>query len=100
MFRIYTGGGCPVGGTAPYNRKTDTANPVSPGQRYDQVQFSSHLDETERRLKETVAGLSQEVRTRFTAQDLERLQQQIASGEYRPDAGEIASRMLLFREDG
>ena len=100
MFRIYPGGSCPVGGTAPYNRKSETVNPVSPGQRYDQVQFSSHLDETERRLKETVAQLSQQVRTQVTTQDVERLRQQVASGEYQPDAGEIAARMLLFREDG
>lgn len=98
MFRIYTGGSCPVGNTAQYNRKSDIVNPVFSGQRYDQVQFSSHLDETERRLKETVSCLSREVRTRVTTQDVERLQQQVASGQYQPNASEIASRMLLFRE--
>lgn len=100
MFRIYTGGSCPVGGTAQYNRKSDVVNPVFSGQRYDQVQFSSHLDETERRLKETVAHLSQEVRTRVTTQDLNRLQQQVAAGQYQPNSREIAARMLLLREEG
>ena len=100
MFRIYTGGSCPVGGTAPYNRKSDAVNPAAPGQRYDQVQFSSQLDATGRRLKETVARLSQEVRTRITTQELDHLRQQVSAGTYQPDAGEIAARMLLFREDG
>ena len=100
MFRIYPGGSCPVGGTAQYNRKSDAVSPVFSGQRYDQVQFSSHLDETERRLKETVSHLSQEVRTRVTTQDMDRLRQQVAAGQYQPNAGEIAARMLLLRGEG
>ena len=99
MFRIYPGGSCPVGSTAQYNRKSDVANPVISGHRYDQVQFSTHLDETERRLKETVARLSQEARTQVTTQDVDRLRQQVAAGEYRPNSGEIAARMLLLREE-
>ena len=100
LSRIYTGGSCPLGGTVPYNRKSDAPGSISPGQRYDQIQFSSHLDETERRVKETVGRLSQEIRTRVTTQDVERLQKQVASGQYQPNAREIAARMLLLREDG
>lgn len=100
MLRIYTGGSCPVGGAAPYNRKTDTAGPAYAEQRYDQVQFSAHLDEMGKRVKDTVGRLSQEIRTRVTAQDVERLRQQVDSGEYQPAPREIAARMLLFREEG
>ncbi len=99
MLRIYTGGSCPVGGTAPYNRKSDATAPVAPEQRYDQVQFSSCLDETERRLKETVGHISQEVRTQTTTQELEQLRRQVLSGEYQPNPREIAARMLLMTED-
>lgn len=99
MFRIYPGGSCPVGATAQYNRKSDVVTPAFSGQRYDQVQFSSHLDGTERRLRETVSHLSQEVRTRVTTQDVDRLQQQVAAGQYQPNAREIAARMLLLREE-
>lgn len=99
MFRIYTGEGYPVGGPTPYGKKPDTTSVASPGQQYDQVQFSSHLDEAEKRMRETVSRLSQEVRTRVTSQDVERLQQQVAAGEYQPSPREIAARMLLLREE-
>lgn len=98
MFRIYTGGGCPVSTAAHYNRKSDLSGSLPVEQRYDQVQFSSHLDETEKRVKETVGRLSQEIRTQVTTQDIERLRQQVQSGEYQPASREIAARMLLLRE--
>lgn len=98
MFRIYPSGSCPVSGTAPYSRKSDITAPIAQGQRYDQVDFSTCLDETEKRLKETVGLLSQEIRSQVTAQDLTHLRQQIIAGEYRPDAQEIATRILLSKE--
>lgn len=99
MFRIYTGGGCPISSIPSYNRKADLSSPVPVEQRYDQVQFSSHLDETGKRVKETVGRMSQEIRSRITTQDVDRLRQQVASGEYQPAPREIAARMLLYRED-
>lgn len=57
------------------------------------------MDMAEKRMKETVSRLSQEVRTRVTAQDVEHLQQQ-AAGEYqpsprdcRPDASSARGRL-------
>ncbi|WP_294548287.1 flagellar biosynthesis anti-sigma factor FlgM [uncultured Pseudoflavonifractor sp.] len=94
------GEGYPVIGPTAYGKKTDAASVASPAQQYDQVQFSSHMDMAEKRMKETVSRLSQEVRTRVTAQDVEHLQQQVAAGEYQPSPREIAARMLLLREDG
>ena len=99
MLRIYTGGGCPISSSSLYNRKSDLSSPVSAEQRYDQIQFSSHLDETGKRVKETVGRLSQEIRTQVTTQDVERLRQQVSSGEYQPSSREIAARMLLLRGD-
>lgn len=100
MLRIYTAGSFPVDGTAPYTRKSDISTPTAPEQRYDQVQFSSCLDQTARRLKETVGHISQEIRTQTTSQDLEQLRRQVLSGEYQPNPQEIAARMLLMTEDG
>lgn len=87
-----------MGGTSFYNRKSDSSSPACLEQRYDQVQFSSHLDARSKRLKETVGRLSHEVRTSVTTQDIEQLRQQVASGNYQPDPHEIAARMLLRRE--
>lgn len=98
MLRIYPGGSSPVSGASLYNRKSDLSTPVSAEQRYDQIQFSSHLDETARRVKETVGRLSQEIRTQVTTKDVERLRQQVANGEYQPSSREIAARMLLLKE--
>lgn len=96
---IYPSGMYPVSGVTPYGQKNDAAAPKVSEQRYDQVQFSSHLDETEKRVKETVGALSREIRTRPTHQELEELRQQVASGTYVAAPREIAARMLLMRED-
>ena len=44
------------------------------------------------------SGLSQQVRTFNTTGKIQDLRQQVASGEYRPDARETAARMLLLSE--
>lgn len=98
-LRIYPGGTCPVGGVSPYSKKNESPAPVDAGQRYDQVEFSFCLDDTQRRVKETVGRLSQEIRCRVTAQNLEALRQQVAEGTYQPNAREIAARMLLLGEE-
>ena len=97
---IYPTGIYSAGGISSYARKNGAASVKASEQRYDQVQFSSHLDETSKRVKETVGHLSQEIRTRVTAQDVERLRRQVANGDYQPAPQEIAARMLLRREDG
>ena len=97
MLRIYTGGGCPISGPSAYNRKANLSGPALTEQRYDQIQFSAHLDETGKRVRETVGRLSQEARARVTTRDVEQLRRQVASGEYQPSAHEIAARMLLVR---
>ena len=42
------------------------------------MQFSSHLSETEKRIKETSGQLVQQIRTRPSRQELDALRQQIA----------------------
>ena len=98
ILRIGTGTGCTVGGIASYSRKPDTTTAVCQGQRYDQFQFSTCLDETEKRVKQVVGHLSQEIRSRVSAQDLERLHQQVSDGTYQPNPREIAARMMLLKE--
>lgn len=94
---IYPGGTYPVG-TAPYGKKNEPESMRISGQRYDQIQFSSHLSEAEKRVKETVGEISRQIRTRPSHQELEALREQVSSGTYQADAREIAARMLLMKE--
>ncbi len=94
---IYPGGAYPVG-AVPYGKKADPESVPASGQHYDQIQFSSQLSETEKRIKETTGQLTRQIRTRPSRQDLEALRQQVASGTYQVDAREIAGRMLLMEE--
>ena len=96
---IYPGGMHSVSGVTPYSKKSGAGNARVSEQRYDQVQFSSHLNEMEKRLKTTVGRISQEIRIRPTHQEIEDLRQQVTAGTYQVDVREIAGRMLL-REDG
>lgn len=97
---IYPSGMYPVNGVMACGKKNDGGTSRVSEPNYDQVQFSSHLDEMEKRVKETVSHVSQEIRMRPTHQELAELSEQVAAGEYRADPGEIAARMLLMREDG
>lgn len=94
---IYPGGTYPVG-TTPYGKKFEPELTRVSGQHYDQVQFSSHLSEMEKHVKETVGQITRKIRTRPSRQDLEDLGQQVSSGTYQADAREIAARMLLMEE--
>ena len=99
MFRIYTGGTCSVSSTSPYYKTSYPAPQTSVEPQYDHMEFSTQLGGTERRIRETVGRLSQEIRTHVSSRDLEELRQQIASGQYHPSSQETASRMLLMRGD-
>ena len=73
---IGSGGTHPV--AALYGKKGEPESVRTSGQHYDQVQFSSHLSETEKRIKETSGQLVQRIRTRPSRQELDALRQQIA----------------------
>lgn len=94
---IGSGGTHPVA-AALYGKKDEPESVRTSGQHYDQVQFSSQLSETEKRIKETSGQLVQQIRTRPSRQELDALRQQIADGTYQADAREIAARMLLMEE--
>lgn len=100
MFsRIQSGGIRPASTTTSLSKNTATEHAKVCGQNYDQVQFSSHLDETEKRIKDLVGQLSQQIRTRPTRHEIDTLKNQFQSGELQPNCQEIAARMLLLRED-
>ena len=94
---IYPGGTYPVG-TTPYGKKSESEPERTSGQHYDQVQFSSHLSEAEKRVRETAGQITRQIRTRPSRQELETLRQQVSSGTYQVDAKEIAARILLMEE--
>ena len=67
---IGSGGTHPVA-AALYGKKGEPESVRTSGQHYDQVQFSSHLSETEKRIKETSGQLVQQIRTRPSRQELD-----------------------------
>lgn len=96
-IRSGSGGTHPVAATVRQKRRTGVCADFR-ACIFDQVQFSSHLSETEKRIKETSGQLVQRIRTRPSRQELDALRQQIADGTYQADAREIAARMLLMEE--
>lgn len=78
--------------TVSAGRKTNQA-----GGRYDQVSLSRESGGESRFLREA-ASLSQQVRTTNTTGKVQELRRQVQAGEYKPDAQEIARRMLLMGE--
>lgn len=95
---IYPGGMYPLNGLTPHGKKSEAVYSRTLDQRYDQVDFSMHLDETEKRIKETVGQVSRAIRLRPARQELEELRRQVMDGSYQPDPQEIAARMLLREE--
>ena len=67
---IYPGGTYPVG-TTPYGKKSESEPARTSGQHYDQVQFSSHLSEAEKRVRETAGQITRQIRTRPSRQELD-----------------------------
>lgn len=70
--------------------------PGEVGGRFDQVALSSEPTGTDRFRMELVSRLSREIRSAVTTRDIQALRQQVSTGEYRPDAQQIAARMLLM----
>lgn len=71
---------------------------ISTERKFDSVTLSSDREEN-RMFRDLVGRLAQEVRTTTTTGDIRTLHQQVASGEYQPDASAIAARMLFLGED-
>lgn len=88
----------PRTGLSPYNiGATVSANhAVKAEQLYDAFQCHCVVKGTEGRVREMTAQISQQVRIRPTKHELSLLQQEVKDGTHQPDAGRIASRMLLM----
>ena len=67
------------------------------GAKFDHIILSAGR-ENAATFRDLAASLSQQVRTFNTTGKIQDLRQQVASGEYRPDARETAARMLLLSE--
>lgn len=96
------GGTTPLSGAShvtPTAAGTASAHAAEKDRRYDQVTLSAAQEGTDR-FRMTLCGrLSQEVRAVTTTGELQELGRQVHSREYRPDASEIAARMLLLKGD-
>ena len=90
-----------VGRTQRYYNTTDRdihSQPLQSEGKYDSITLSA--DHSERSsFKDLVGRLTQEVRTTTTTGDIRALRQQVASGQYQPNASAIAARMLFLGED-
>jgi len=74
------------------------SQPVPSEGKYDSITLSAGNSERSS-FKDLVGRLTQEVRTTTTTGDIRVLRQQVASGQYEPNASAIAARMLFLGED-
>lgn len=65
---------------------------------FDQITLSAQAGQEGGSFRKLVSELSYQVRTFNTTGKIQELRQQVAEGEYRPDARETAARMLLMVE--
>ena len=72
--------------------------PLQSEGKYDSITLSKSSGEN-RFHKDLVGRITQEIRTTTTTGDIRALRQQVASGQYQPDASAIAARILLLGED-
>lgn len=88
-----------AGGVRPSGAKRAQTAPA-PGveNSFDQITLSAGQAASSS-FRGMAASLSQQVRTYNTTGKIQDLRNQVASGEYRPDARETAARMLLMSED-
>ena len=90
-----------VGHTPHYYTTTDRdihSQPTPSEGKYDSITLSSNHSERSS-FMDLVGRLTQEVRTTTTTGDIRALRQQVASGQYEPNAAAIAARMLFLGED-
>ena len=90
-----------VGRTQRYYNTTERDIHSQPAQsegKYDSITLSATNSERSS-FKDLVGRLTQEVRTTTTTGDIRALRQQVASGQYEPNASAIAARMLFLGED-
>lgn len=96
-FRIERNQSIPWGELSPHSAgSAQRSGGMAPN--FDQVEFSRHLSGMERRVRELTGQLSQQVLARPTSGEIAALREQVDQGTYRPDASEIAARMLLLQE--
>ena len=84
-----------------YYTTTDREIPSQPIQnegKFDSITLSADYSERNS-FKDLVGRLTKEVRTTTTTGDIRALHQQVASGQYQPNASAIAARMLFLGED-
>lgn len=90
-----------VGRTQRYYNTTERdihSQPVQSEGKYDSITLSATNSERSS-FKDLVGRLTQEVRATTTTGDIRALRQQVASGQYEPNASAIAARMLFLGED-
>lgn len=83
--------------TPPKKHFTAAENTGKNMKNYDQIEFSERPEGTQKKFRELVGHISQEIRIRPSRSELSTIQKQIQEGSYRCDPYEIAARMLLMK---
>ena len=80
------------------NAEKGTVSAPSSGD-YDSVMLSAMSSDEKRLQLDAVSRVSQQVRTSVSTGDIQRLRQEVASGQYTPDPTAIAARILYLGEE-
>lgn len=98
MNEISSIGFSPLGGKGlPAVSSTPSANGME-RENYDRFQLSQRPDGMEKRVMELTGRIAQQIKTHHTTGEIAALTKRVRQGDYRPDAGRIAARMLHMRE--
>lgn len=77
--------------------QTARTTPV-PQRNYDSIELSPAPEGEQRQFMDLVSRIAKETRTATTIGDIQTLRAQVSSGEYQPDAMNIAAKMLLMED--
>lgn len=99
MIRLTKGSG----GVSPiYPPMSYTPSPLSSTGRpqvaeglFDKVKISRESSSADQFQRELVSRLVREVRTTHTTSDIQRIKNDVQSGTYKPNANEVAAKLLL-----
>lgn len=83
----------------PTTQREPVASPAQSEGNFDSITLSTHSSGESKFHRELVGRISQEIRTATTTSDIRQLRQEVASGQYKPNASAIAARMLFLGED-
>jgi negative regulator of flagellin synthesis FlgM len=92
-----SGGVSPIFPSVSYtpSSNSSTARPQIAEGQFDKVNISRDSSGTDQFQRELVSRLVREVRTAHTSSDIQEIKSEVQAGIYKPNANEIAAKLLL-----